>query len=67
MVFEERTVSSEYVFKGGLINVRRDIVTTVNGRSVREVVEHSDGAVIMALKPDGNVIMERQFRKPVER
>lgn len=66
MVFEEKTIDSEYVFKGKLINVRRDIVTTVNGESVRELVEHRDGAVIMALKPDGKLIMERQFRKPVE-
>lgn len=66
MVFEEKTIDSEYVFKGKLINVKRDIVTTVNGESVRELVEHRDGAVIMALKPDGKLIMERQFRKPVE-
>ena len=37
MVFEEKTIDSEYVFKGKLINVKRDIVTTVNGESVREV------------------------------
>ena len=58
MVFEEKTIDSEYVFKGKLINVKRDIVTTVNGESVRELVEHRDGAVIMALKPDGKLIME---------
>ena len=66
MVFEEKTINSEHVFKDKLINVKRDIVTTVNGESVRELVEHRDGAVIMALKPDGKLIMERQFRKPVE-
>lgn len=66
MTFEEKTLSSEIVFHGRLIDVRKDIVTTVNGQSTREIVEHPDGVVIVALKPNGNVIMERQFRKPME-
>ncbi len=66
MVFEEKTISSEYVFEGKLIRVRKDVVTTVNGESVREIVEHQGAVVILALLPNGNVIMERQYRKPVE-
>ena len=66
MIFEEKTITSEYIFKGKLINVRKDIVTTPEGESVREIVEHADGATILALKPNGMVIMERQFRKPME-
>ena len=66
MTFEEKTIDSEYVFKGKLIKVRRDKVTTVDGESIREIVEHSGGVVIAALKENGNMLMERQFRKPVE-
>lgn len=66
MIFKEETLESEYVFKGKLINVRRDKVTTVNGTSMRELVEHPGGVVMVALKPDGKVIMEKQFRKPLE-
>lgn len=62
MVFEEKTIDSEYVFKGKLINVKRDIVTTVNGESVRELVEHRDGAVIMALKPPSLEVVTIIFR-----
>ncbi|MDY2959573.1 MAG: NUDIX hydrolase [Hornefia sp.] len=67
MIFEEKTLESEYVYKGRIINLRRDKVTVRNGQSVREVIEHSGGAVIMALKPDGKILMERQFRKPVDK
>ena len=67
MTFEEKTISSEYVFRGKLINVRRDVVTTVDGTSVREIVEHQPGAVIAAIKKNGNMLMERQFRKPAEK
>ena len=66
MVFKEETLESEYVFKGKLIKVRRDKVTTVDGTSIRELVEHPGGVAMVALKPDGKVIMEKQFRKPVE-
>ncbi len=66
MVFKEETVDRKYVFKGKLINVRVDEVTTVNGRSEREIVEHPGGVVMVALKPDGRVVMEKQFRKPIE-
>lgn len=67
MIFKEKTLESEYIYRGKIINLRRDRVTVKNGESTREIVEHSGGAVIMALKPDGNVLMERQFRKPVEK
>ncbi len=66
MIFKEETLESEYIFRGNLINVRRDKVTTVNGTSMRELVEHPGGVVMVALKPDGMVTMEKQFRKPME-
>ncbi len=66
MVFKEETLESEYVFRGKLINVRRDKVTSVNGTSMRELVEHPGGVVMVALKPNGMVTMEKQFRKPLE-
>ena len=66
MVFNEETLESEYVFEGRLIKVRRDKVKSVSGTAVRELVEHPGGVVMVALKPDGKVTMEKQFRKPVE-
>jgi len=66
MVFKEETLSSERVYEGKIINVRKDKVTTVSGTSYREIVEHPEAVVMLALKPDGKVIMEKQFRKPVE-
>ena len=66
MIFKEDTLESEYVFKGKLINVRRDKVRSVNGTAMRELVEHPGGVVMVALKPNGMVTMEKQFRKPIE-
>ena len=67
MTFEEKTVSSERIYEGKIINVRRDQVTVENGLSYREIVEHSGGSVIAALTDDGQMIMVRQYRKPAER
>lgn len=66
MVFKEETLESEYVFEGRLIKVRRDKVRSVSGTAVRELVEHPGGVVMVALKNNGKVTMERQFRKPID-
>ncbi len=67
MTFEEKTLGTERLFEGKIINVRRDRVTVMEGESFREIVEHNGGAVIAAVKADGKMIMVRQFRKPAER
>lgn len=41
MTFEEKTVGTERIYEGKIINVRRDQVTVENGLSYREIVEHS--------------------------
>jgi ADP-ribose pyrophosphatase len=66
MVFKEETIDSEYIYKGKLINVRKDLVTTPAGTSEREIVEHCGGVVMAALKPDRTLIMEHQYRKAME-
>lgn len=67
MTFEEKTLSSEYVYKGKLIKVRREHVTTRAGTSTREIVDHPGGAVIAAVNDDETMVMVRQYRKAVGR
>lgn len=68
MTFEEKTIKSEMVYQGRVLNLRRDEVMTVSGKpSIREIVEHNGGVGLIAVTEEGNVIMERQFRKPLER
>lgn len=67
MTFEEKTVKSEMIYEGAIINLRRDKVTVQNGTSYREIVEHNGGAVLAAITPEGKMVMVRQFRKPAER
>ena len=64
----ETFVSGEQVFKGALLDVRRDVVAMPDGsRHTREYVVHPGAAVVVPLLDDGRLVMERQFRYPVGR
>ncbi len=68
MNFEEKTLDYEYVYEGKVIDVRRDNVEISTGRkSVREVVEHSGGIVIVAQKSSDSILMVKQFRYPIKK
>jgi ADP-ribose pyrophosphatase len=58
----------QQVFKGALLDVRRDHVTLPNGtRATREYVVHPGAVVVVPILDDGRLVMERQFRYPVGR
>lgn len=67
MIFEEKTLESQHIYKGAIINLRKDKVTVSGGESYREIVEHSGGAVIGAITDDGNIVMVKQYRKAANR
>ena len=63
----ERTLNSKLAYQGRILNVRVDTVAHGTGvQSVREIVEHGECVCIVPLDDDDNVIMVRQYRKPVE-
>ncbi len=64
---EEETLSSEVVYNGHVVNVRRDIVQIHTGRqAVREIIEHSNCVAIIPVTNNGDILLVSQFRKPVE-
>lgn len=65
MNLEEKQLSSEYIYKGRIISLRRDIALIPNGNTAtREVIEHLGGVCVAALTDDNEVLMVRQFRYP---
>lgn len=67
MDFEEKTLTTKYVYNGKVIDVRRDEVVVANGhKSIREVVEHSGGVTILAINNENKILFVRQFRYPVK-
>ena len=65
---EEKTLSSQIVFEGRAVKLRIDTVQTASGRTTtREIVEHADCVAIVVIDDDNNVLLVKQFRKPVEK
>ncbi len=64
MTFEEKTLSEERIYEGKIINLKKQKVTVKSGTSYREIIEHSGGAVIIAVTGERRMAMIRQFRKP---
>ena len=65
MVEPFRLLSSEPVFQGSTTTIRRDQFQLADGRVVeRDIVDHRDSVVIVALDDARNVLLVRQFRAP---
>lgn len=68
MDFTEKTISTERIYNGRIINFKIDKVELPNGElSERELVEHPGGVAIVAVDDEMNVFMVEQFRKPYEK
>ena len=64
MDFREKTVNKTYLYKGKILNVRKDDIILPDGKpAVRELVEHSGGSAILCEK-DGKILLVKQFRYP---
>lgn len=63
----EKKVSSKLIFDGKILHVYNDMAKIPGGDIVsRERIKHIGAVCVVALKDDGNVIMERQFRYPID-
>ena len=64
----EARVSSETVFQGNLLQVRRDTVRLPDGNlAKREYIVHPGAVLVVPVLPDGRLVVERQFRYPLGR
>lgn len=64
----EQALNSETIFHGKLLHVKRDRVRMPNGHeSVREYIVHPGAAMIIAMVDDETLVLERQYRYPLQR
>ena len=65
MNLTEKQLTKEYIFKGKVINLRRDTALLPNNSTAtREVIEHNGGVCVAALTDNDEVLFVRQFRYP---
>ncbi len=68
MIYNEKTVSSKEIFDGRIIRLRVDTVEMPGGNlAEREIIEHPGGVGIVAITDSDEIIMVKQFRKPIEK
>lgn len=66
--FPEETVEENYLFRGYIVNLRKDKVRLPNGKEApREYVEHRGGVAVLALDENGCVPLVRQYRYALRR
>ncbi len=64
----EKTLKTEWIYRGRVVNLKIDEVELPNGRkSKREIIVHRGAAAILPIDNDGNIVMVKQYRKPAEK
>jgi ADP-ribose pyrophosphatase len=64
----ERQVSTEQVWRGRLLDVRRDTIVQHDGHTAtREYIVHPGAVMVVPILDDGRLVMERQYRYPLGR
>ena len=64
----EVKTGSEEIFNGVILHVQRDTVKLPNGNdTVREVIRHIGAVCVIPVLDNGDVIVERQYRYPLDR
>ena len=61
-----KITKQDYLYKGKILNLRQDVISSDKGKSiVRDVVEHRPAVTIIPVNKSGKICMVNQFRHPV--
>jgi len=64
----EVKTDSQEIFNGAILHLFKDTVALPNGKSAtREVIRHVGAVGVIPITDDGKVIIEKQFRYPLNR
>ncbi|MFC3927853.1 NUDIX hydrolase [Streptococcus caprae] len=68
MEFEEKTINRQEIFKGHIFDVVVDDVELPNalGHAKRELIFHKGAVAVLAVTPEGKIIIVKQYRKAIE-
>ena len=67
MLYEEKTMKSDKVYEGKILNLKVDTVEMPDKKySKREIVEHPGGVAIVAITAENSLVLVKQYRKAVE-
>jgi ADP-ribose pyrophosphatase len=65
---KEVRIDSALAYDGAFLKVQKDTVRLPNGQpATREYIHHPGAVVILPVFDDGSILLERQFRYPLDR
>jgi ADP-ribose pyrophosphatase len=65
---KEDRISGEDIYDGIFLHMKRDQVTLPDGNeAIREYLVHPGAVAILAVLDDGRVLLERQYRYPIDK
>src|SRR5690606_32333296 len=65
---KETRMDSTLAYDGSFLKVQKDVVRLPNdSRATREYIRHPGAVVILPVFDDGTILLERQFRYPLDR
>lgn len=68
MDFNEKTFDRTVIYNGKIINLEIHDVELPDGKtSKREIIKHNGAVAICAITPEKEVLLVKQYRKPVEK
>jgi ADP-ribose pyrophosphatase len=68
MDLKETRIDGEVAYDGSFLKITRDRISLPDGaETYREFIRHPGAVVILPLFEDGSVLLERQFRYPLDR
>ena len=68
MNLEEKQLSSRLIYDGRIVHLYEDTVSLPGGgEALREYIKHVGAVCVLALTDENEVILERQYRYPMER
>ncbi|MFA1821612.1 NUDIX hydrolase [Virgibacillus oceani] len=66
--FEEKTITTEKIYDGKIIDVQIDEVELSNGKKAkRELVSHPGAVAVIPITKDNKIVLVEQYRKPLEK
>ncbi|UOR12390.1 NUDIX hydrolase [Halobacillus amylolyticus] len=66
--FEEKTIDTEVIYKGKIVQLQVDSVTLPDGQtSKRELIKHPGAVAVIALTDEGKIVFVEQYRKALEK
>ena len=67
MHLQEKTLSSDFIYKGPIFTITHDSAELENGKTaVRDVLHHNGGVCVIPITEDNEIFLVKQFRYPFQ-